>query len=685
MRKPQNFQWKKMTMGTCYYPEHWSRELWQDDLQRMKAAGITVIRVAEFAWNKVEPEEGVFTFDFWDEFMELCKQEEMQVIFGTPTATPPAWLTEKYPEVLNCRQDGVPYRHGARRHYNYNSPKYRELSARIVEKLAQHYGKHPAIVGWQIDNELNCEVDEFYSEADSVAFRNFVKEKYKTLDNLNEAWGTVFWNQTYTDWEQIYVPRPVLNNGYNPHLRLDYYRFISESAISFCKMQAEIISKYKKDGDYITTNGMFWNLDNHKMAEECLDVYTYDSYPSFAFGLNRDPKTAKDLNDRHWSKNLTEVRSICPHFGIMEQQSGAGGWTTRMEGPAPRPGQLTLWAMQSVAHGADYISFFRWRTCTFSTEMYWHGILDYDNRDNRKLAEVKDFYNKLKCLDEVCGADYTAAFGVLKDYDNMWDTNVDVWHRRVEAQSSEEIFIASEIYHTPYNTLYLSEDTDIKELQKYPVLIYAHPVIMTGKRAALLKEYVANGGILIIGCRSGYKQENGKCVMLPQPGLLQEITGSDVRDFTFTSPVEQPVTASWNGQMIDMPLFNDIMEPVEGGETLAFYDNSYYAEKPAIIRKNTGKGYAIHFGSTFSRESMKVLLEYTGILESFQEMLQAPQEVEIIQRVKGNKKYFFVLNYMGSEQKIVLKKQMRSLYDNVIANGEICMKPYETIVYEVLE
>lgn len=685
MRKPQNFQWKEMTMGTCYYPEHWSRELWQDDLQRMKAAGITVIRVAEFAWNKVEPEEGVFTFDFWDEFMELCKQEEMQVIFGTPTATPPAWLTEKYPEVLNCRQDGVPYRHGARRHYNYNSPKYRELSARIVEKLAQHYGKHPAIVGWQIDNELNCEVDEFYSEADSVAFRNFVKEKYKTLDNLNEAWETVFWNQTYTDWEQIYVPRPVLNNGYNPHLRLDYYRFISESAISFCKMQAEIISKYKKDGDYITTNGMFWNLDNHKMADECLDVYTYDSYPSFAFGLNREPKTAKDLNDRHWSKNLTEVRSICPHFGIMEQQSGANGWTTRMEGPAPRPGQLTLWAMQSVAHGADYISFFRWRTCTFSTEMYWHGILDYDNRDNRKLAEVKDFYKKLKCLDEVCGADYTAAFGVLKDYDNMWDTNVDAWHKRVEAQSSEEIFIASEIYHTPYNTLYLNEDTDIRELQKYPVLIYAHPVIMTGKRAAILKEYVSNGGILIIGCRSGYKQENGKCVMLPQPGLLQEITGSDVRDFTFTSPVEQPVTASWNGQMIDMPLFNDIMEPVEGGETLAFYDNSYYAEKPAIIRKNTGKGYAIHFGSTFSRENMKVLLEYTGILESFQEMLQAPQEVEIIQRVKGNKKYFFVLNYMDSEQKIVLKKQMRSLYDNVIVNGEICLKPYEAIVYEVLE
>ncbi len=190
MRKHQNFQWNEMTMGTCYYPEQWDKKLWQDDLRRMKAVGISVIRIAEFAWNKVEPEEGNFIFTFWDEFLELCKSEKMKVIFGTPTATSPAWLTEKYPEVLNCRQDGGVYCHGSRRQYNYNSKKYRELSARIVEKLAEHYGKHPAIVGWQIDNELNCGIDEFYSESDSIAFRNFVKEKYKTLDrlNLNYSW-----------------------------------------------------------------------------------------------------------------------------------------------------------------------------------------------------------------------------------------------------------------------------------------------------------------------------------------------------------------------------------------------------------------------------------------------------------------------------------------------------------------
>lgn len=685
MRRKQNFQWDKMTMGTCYYPEHWDKDLWRGDLQRMKAAGISTVRVAEFAWSKVEREEGFFDYTFFDEFLDLCQEEKMNVIFGTPTATPPAWLTEKYPEVLNGREDGVLYRHGARRHYNYNSGKYQKLSARIVEKIASHYAKHPAIIGWQIDNELNCETSEFYSEADSLAFREFLKEKYHTLDALNEAWGTVFWNQTYTAWEQIFVPRPVLNEGYNPHMHLDYFRFISESTIRFCRMQADIIRKYKKETDFITTNGIFWNLDNHRMTDECLDVYTYDSYPNFAFGLGTDPMTSKDLNDRHWSKKLTEVRSVCPHFGIMEQQSGANGWTTRMEGPAPRPGQLTLWAMQSVAHGADFISFFRWRTCTVGTEIYWHGILDYDNRDNRKLAEVKDFYKKLKTLDEVCGAEYTAAFGVLKDYDNCWDTNVDVWHRRVEQASDEEIFAAAQIYHTPYNVIYLQEDTALEDLAKYPLLIYPHPVIMTEKRAALLREYTEQGGTLIIGCRSGYKQENGKCVMLPQPGLLQELTGSDVTDFTFASPAEQPVCAMWDdGRIMDMPVFHDIMRPLKGARVLASYTDSYYKGAAALIEKKNGKGKALHFGSTFSRTNMEMLLDYAGVLRPFTDLLEAPKEVEIVQRTRNGSRYLFVLNYMQTAQKINLKEEMLLLYDGTRHKGEVTLQPFETAVYKVL-
>lgn len=682
MMKKQIFQWNTMTMGVCYYPEHWPKELWAEDLERMKNTGISTLRAAEFAWSIFEPQEGTFSFEFFDEFLALCQEKNMHVILGTPTATPPVWLTEAYPETLNADKNGVLLRHGCRRHYNYNSPVYQQFCCRIVEEMARHYGKHPAVVGWQIDNEINCETNEFYSDADHQAFRSFAKRKYGTLAKLNEAWGAVFWNQTYTDWEQIYGPRPVLNGGYNPHQLLDYYRFISHSALHFCQMQAEIIRKYKKPGDFITTNGLFGNLDNHKMQKECLDVYTYDSYPSFAFGLDRTPKISDDLNDRKWTRNLLEVRSVCPHFGIMEQQSGANGWCNRMEGPAPRPGQLTLWAMQSVAQGADYISFFRWRTCTFGTEMYWHGILDYDNRDNRKLEEVKDFYQKFQTLQPVCGAKNVTAFALLKDYDNEWDAQVDVWHQRVKQQSEKEIFAASELNHTPYDILYLCEDTALEELLQYPMLIYPHPVLMNQERTQLLKAYVEQGGTLILGCRSGYKDMSGQCNMLPQPGLLQELTGTDVRDFTFLSPNEEDTFAQWDGELLETPVFNDLLTPLEGTKVLASYQNSYYPGTAALTEKSLGKGRVLHFGSTFSRKNMKQFLRYTNVLEPFAEYIDGPEGVEIVLRQKEGRNFLFVLNFQPAEQHFVLKKQAVLLYTGERVSGTCSLQPFGTAVYE---
>ncbi len=679
----QRFQFKEMTAGVCYYPEHWPKEMWRDDLRRIREAGISVIRIAEFAWTIFEPVEGTFSFDFFDEFLAVAEEEGIKVIFGTPSATPPAWLTEKYPEVLNARKDGVLLRHGGRRHYNYNSPVYRKLTARIVEQLARHYGQHPCLVGWQIDNELNCETSEFYSEADHAAFRSFLKEKYGTLDKLNAAWGTVFWSETYTDWEQLHCPRPVINNGDNPHLMLDYRRFVSASCLTFAGMQADIIRKYKKPGDFITTNGLFGDMDNHKLQQDSLDIYTYDSYPNFAFEIDRDPKHSKDLNDRKWTRNLTETRSVCPHFGIMEQQSGGGGWTSRMEMPAPRPGQLTLWAMQSVAQGADFISFFRWRTCAFGTEMYWHGILDYDGRDNRKLAEVKDFISKMKTLDPVCGAENAAGFALLKDYDNIFDSETDIWHRRIASASEKEIFAASELNHTPYNIVYMKEETELAELAAYKVLVYPHPFIMSEKRAEVLKQYVANGGTLIVGCRSGLKDMNGKCVMLPQPGLLQELTGTDVRDFTYTSPNEDEIFAVWNGEKLMTPVFNDVLMPLPGTEVLAAYGNGYYKGEAALTRHAYGKGQVLHLGSTFTREGFARILDYAGVLEPFREIVTAPEDVEVVLREKDGQRFLFVLNFMAEERTITLHKPGTLLYTGETVQGEVTLPAFGTAVYRV--
>ncbi len=676
-------RWDTYTVGVCYYPEHWPEQLWESDLRRMLAAGITVIRIAEFAWSKVEPREGEFTFDFFQRFLDLCQSCGMKVIFGTPTATPPAWLTRKYPEVLNCRMDGAPYRHGGRRHYNYNSPVYRRLSARIVEQLASHYGQHPAIVGWQIDNEFNCETDEYYSEADGEAFRQYLRRKFGTLDMLNAAMGTVFWNQTYTHWAEVDVPRLTVGTCRNPHMMVEYIRFVSESTLSFCEMQAAILRTYRKEGDFITTNGLFASMDNHRMTRESLDVYTYDSYPNFAYGLD-NPSPEGSLRDRWSSLKLIQVRSVCPHFGIMEQQSGANGWVNRLEAPAPRPGQMTLWAMQSVAHGADFVSFFRWRTATMGTEIYWHGILDYDNRDNRKLAEVKQFAGLLEKISPVCGADYTAAFALIEDYDNEWDTRLDQWHRRVYQASRDGLFEASARNHLPFDMLWIDQPDAAEKLSHYPVVVYPHPVMMDQRRADLLKSYVENGGTLLIGCRSGYKDLTGQCVMLPQPGLLQPLTGSDVQEFTFTTFAEPESYAMLGDTRLEAPVFNDVLAPLEGAEVLAAYGESYYRGSAALVENRLGKGRVLHWGSVFTKDNAPALLAAAGVVSPFAGLADAPDGVELALRQKDGRQYLFLLNYLSTAVQVNLHRAGRSLYTGDGVQGETCLPPFGTLVVELL-
>ncbi len=688
--KKQEFMWPSYTVGVCYYPEHWNESLWENDLDRMLSAGITVVRTFEFAWSVTEPSEGVFSFDLFDRFLDLCLEKGMKVILGPPSATPPAWLSRKYPEILNADINGIPYEHGARRHYNYNSPIYREKVKKIVTVLAEHYGKHPAVCGWQIDNEMNCETCEFHSEADQAAFRVWLREKYKGLDALNRAWGTVFWNQTYTDWEEICLPGHVLNEGWNPHQRLDYIRFVSDSARSFCLMQAEILRRYIKHSDFITTNGLFWHIDNPAMNEESLDIFGYDSYPNFAFGLDHREHLQKHgfgleegLNDRRSGKHLSEVRAICPHFCILEQQAGAGSWVSRMEGPMPIPGQIRLWAMQSVAHGADFVSFFRWRTCTFGTEMYWHGILDYDNRYNRRLAEVSDFAAMLKKAEPICGSDYQAHLALVKDFDNMADAEIDVWHGRLDFPDEENIYRQAQLSHIPCDFVYLSDHTDSSDLDPYQVLIYPHPAIMTKKRAEILTEYVKKGGTLILGCRSAYKDINGQCVMAPAPGLLSDLAGTTVRESGFQHPAEPDAYIELDGETLKAPVFQDHLDPGEGTEVLARYMGAWFAGSAALTEHRKGSGRCIHWGSTFSLPVLKKLFDMTGLGRAFDDLVSLPECVEIAERTKEGRRFIILLNYMPEPQEIILHRQMTDMVSGKTVSSKILMDPFDVRVFEV--
>ncbi|GAC1383468.1 MAG: beta-galactosidase [Herpetosiphon sp.] len=681
---PSSLHVDRVHLGVCYYPEQWPEALWADDFRRMRELGFSVIRVAEFAWSIIEPTEGVFSFDLFDRALDLAHDYGLQVIVGTPTATPPAWLTHRYPEVLNVSQAGVQYQHGQRRHYNYNAPIYRELAARIVRAMAEHYRDHPAVVGWQIDNELNCETNVFYAEVDQHAFRMWLQQKYSDLDQLNLAWGTVFWSQTYTEWAQVRLTGPTPSDSPNPHQALDEKRFFSDSAISFACLQAEIL-RGEAPGHWITTNGIFGHLDSHRLTAEALDFISYDSYPNFATIV---PEAGPaPLLDRKWSWNLSVARSISSTFCIMEQQSGPGGWTNRIEQPSPHPGQMRLWTYQSLAHGADMVLYFRWRTATMGTEIYWHGINGYDNRPNRRVAEAARVGHELGFAGQaIAGTVFQATVAILKDYDNEWDGELDNWHGPYERQSTQAWFKAFQYRHIPADLVYLQPTTTAHDLSRYGCLVYTHPTILTEATADLLRAYVQAGGTLIFGCRTGYKDPAGHCAMQPMPGPVADLCGITVADFTRIGPYQTAPALQWRG--LDSPttsaeLFNEILQ-VEAPtvEILAEYAAGYYAGSPALVRNRYGSGSALYYGAVFSMDVAAALIRHLGITSPVGDWLNIPPSVELAIRARPgtDEQLIFLLNYSDEGQTIDLHAAATDLLSGRLMQGTLVLEPFDVYV-----
>ncbi|WP_151736019.1 beta-galactosidase ['Paenibacillus yunnanensis' Narsing Rao et al. 2020] len=681
-----SIQMDQLTLGVCYYPEHWPEELWEDDFRRMRDMNISVIRMAEFSWAMLEPVEGTFEFQFFNKVMDLAHKYGIKVILGTPTATPPAWLTHKYPEVLNANAEGVLYRHGMRRHYNYSSPKYRELCTRIVTNMVQAYKDHPALIGWQIDNELNCEINVFYAEADHIAFREWLKERYGSLDSLNKAWGTVFWSQTYSDWEQVFLTRPTTADSPNPHLALDEKRFISANAISFAKVQSDIIRAFAPR-HWITHNGTFGHLDSHELTDKHLDFFSYDSYPQFS---TISPSTEDHpLLDRAWSMNLSNTRSISPNFCVMEQQSGPGGWVNRIDMGTPRPGQIRLWSYQSVLHGTDLLVYFRWRTATFGTEMYWHGINDYHNQPNRRVrevAQVGEEFSKVGSL--IAGTVYQAEIAIMQDYDNTWDGELDKWHGPLQWQSVRSWYKQLQYKHIPADLITLRAENLLEDLLKYKVIVYPHAAIMTDETAALLTEYVEAGGKLILGARTGYKDPNGHCYMRPFPGPVAELCGITIEDFTLIKGIIAPAELSWKGKGVLSPGtaavgFNEVISVVSKDvEVMAEYASEYYSGKPALTRRAVGQGEVWYYGAAFNEPVVDAVIEEIQLKSPVDEWLTAPAEVEAGIRALNGASYLFLLNYSNKPAQLEFKKTAADLLTGDRLEGTFDMPPYGVLIID---
>ncbi|MFK7901566.1 MAG: beta-galactosidase, partial [Nitratireductor sp.] len=416
----------KRKLGVCYYPEHWPTNTWVEDAKHMKDMGLTYVRIGEFAWSKLEPVEGKFEFEWLDKAIQILGEAGLSVVLGTPTATPPRWMVDKYPDMLGVDANGHKRKFGSRRHYCFSHEGYRQECARIVKMLAERYGKNEYISAWQTDNEYSCHDTVIsYSEPAKIAFQNWLRQNYASksmpngdIDLLNEAWGNVFWSMEYQTFDQIELPSLTVTEP-NPAHTLAFRRFSSDQVVSFNKLQTDIIRAFSKAPITHNYMGRITDFDHFAVGED-LDFASWDSYP---LGFLEDRVSASDAHKRQFSKQGDPDFQAFHHdlyravgkgrWWVMEQQPGPVNWAPH--NPAPMAGMVRLWAWEAFARGAEAVCFFRWRQLPFAQEQMHSGLLRPDRKEAACAGEVKQIAQEIANAPDVKMD--KAPVAIIFDYD----------------------------------------------------------------------------------------------------------------------------------------------------------------------------------------------------------------------------------------------------------------------------
>jgi beta-galactosidase len=415
-------------IAVCYYPEHWPEREWAADARRMADMGIAEARIGEFAWSRIEPEPGRFEFGWLDRAIETLREAGVAAMLGTPTATPPKWLVDAHPGMLAVDAQGRPRRFGSRRHYCFSSIAYREECARIVTALGERYGAHPAVVAWQTDNEYGChDTVVSYSAGACTAFRHWLRTRYSDVAALNRAWGTVFWSQAYRNFEEIDPPAETVTEA-NPAQRLDYQRFASDEVVAFNRLQVEILRRLSPGRDIVHNYmGRFTAFDHFAVARD-LDVATWDSYPLGFLEQGPWPDETKARYLRQGHPDFTAFHHDLyrgvgrGRWWVMEQQPGPVNWAPY--NPAPRKGMVRAWTWEAFAHGAELVSYFRWRQAPFAQEMMHAGLHTPDRAEALAAAEARQVATEIA---RFAGVDFTtrrADVALIFDYEAKWLTDI---------------------------------------------------------------------------------------------------------------------------------------------------------------------------------------------------------------------------------------------------------------------
>ena len=589
------FNDKDLTLtGAYYYPEHWEESQWERDLKQMHELGFEFTHFAEFAWAQLEPQEGVYDFSWLDRAVALAAKYDLKVVMCTSTATPPVWLSRKYPEILLKSEDGTVQDHGARQHASFASPVYRKLAYRMIEELARHYGNDSRIIGWQLDNEPAVQFD--YNQAAEEAFREFLKEKYHhNIQELNAAWGTAFWSEVYSQFEEITLPKTA-QMFMNHHQILDYRRFAAKQTNDFLNEQCRLIKKYAKN-QWVTTNYIPDYDKGHIGGSKDLDFVSYTRYMVYGDNEGIGRRGYRVGNPLRIAMANDFFRPVNGTYGVMELQPGQVNWGSI--NPQPLPGAVRLWLWSVFAGGSDFICTYRYRQPLYGTEQYHYGIVGTDGvtvtpggREYEQfMKEIRSLRKDYRPKEDKPETYLKRKTAILWNPENYWSidrqkqnatwntfAHVDKYYRTLKSYAAPVDFISEE-----------------KDFSQYPVMIVPAYQLADKELVARWKKYVEEGGNLVLTCRTAQKDRFGRLPEAPFGSMIDELTGNHMEFYDLLLP-QDPGQVKMDGKVYSWNTWGEILQPGASNEVWATYTNEFYEGKPAVTFRKLGKGSVTYIG-----------------------------------------------------------------------------------------
>lgn len=662
-----------MTVGIYYYPEHWNPSQWERDIKNIAAMGYEFIHLAEFSWVQMEPTEGQYDFKWLDEVVALATKNNLKVIMCTPSATPPAWLGVKYPEIYVMNSNYVRAEHGTRANGCQTNQIFRQYLEKINTQMAIRYGKNPTIIGWQIDNEPEAKPD--YSPCTQEAFRQWLQTKYKTIANFNNAWGNAFWGQLFDSFAQVQIPNANLVGwwGCNPHALLDYKRFTADIQADFLDFQATTLRKHIYDNQYITTNYTANCPGSDPYRTQKLDFTTFTAYPNGG-QQNIGNQGFRLGNGKVFNFANDYYRNIGGITGVMELQPGQVNWGN--VNPLLLPGSVRMWLWHNFSLGSELACSYRYRQILYGAEQYHSGVIKTDGvTPSQGGLDYVQFMKELKTIrntadtqakePEQIAARRTA---ILWNHDNFWSIDRqkqtwqwDAWGFPGKYQEILKSFGA------PVDIV--SEKAD---LSRYKFVVVPAYELVDSALVAQWSRYAANGGNLIITCRTGMKDRNGHLWEGEIAAPISQLIGAQIDAFDML-PNETQGEIAYNRTTYNWNNWADLLEADKGTDILATYSNQFYAGKAAVVKHSIGKGTVTYIGvdtddSKLERDVLKSIFTQNNVaIEDY------PEGVYVNWRAG----LFVAVNYSSENKEINIPEKAKILI------GEKTLAPAGVVVWRL--